>query len=799
MPPPKKPKTGRTSIDQFLSNEEQMVRDGYIRDRCWSYSSRESIDSIRNRSGSTSGESDIRDRTNSYSGESDISRGSPRQSLDLECTTFSAESRSNGLKLLRELIIKKKDTEEQRVPGGSCGEQSPVSGSASPTNSNTSEKITDVDMKSPPCKVEKVEKFDSTDNIDRKPSPDPLPPAAEKREVLVVPNIEGKVKTASKTCVTSAFNKKSDDKLLNNLVASSLMTSRANGMPMTTVPSYLSPYYYGHSPILSSMYTNGMESEPRDLSRKVPKSENSLETRYFESLSLGLSDSNLHSYMHFNLNPYNSVPAANEKQYLEARKNLVGMLKEPRFSNSGHVGYPTPPAEKDVTFGGAFPFFVNGYDLHRDSLDKMAPKEEHPGVGGMMSPGNYLSVSHLMPPSSHVPSSTTSDMRDHEGSLLPLLDASMSYAGSRKFKQHSNSAGPNTNKLCQVCNDNASGFHYGVWSCEGCKAFFKRSIQGPVDYVCPATNTCTIDKHRRKSCQACRLRKCYEVGMNKGSQRKDRKSCLSMGKHTTKRNRADSMDNTVNSTSGSPNPAKSSRRSQTSTILDILAKADLPTIESFHNHNVPPTKVHLLNSLTKLSERELVHLINWAKNVPGYTELSLSDQVHLIECCWMELILLNCAYRSMDHGGKRLAFASDLILERPHWGTVGMSEIFEQVAAVSEQMVQCNLHKDELLLLQATVLVNAEVRKLASCSKIYEMRQTILDALVDTAQKYHPDNLRHVPSILLLLTHLRQAGERGIAYFQKLKNEETVYFCDLLKEMLDAQDYSEKRAGNEGE
>lgn len=38
---------------------------------------------------------------------------------------------------------------------------------------------------------------------------------------------------------------------------------------------------------------------------------------------------------------------------------------------------------------------------------------------------------------------------------------------------------------------------------------------------------------------------------------------------------------------------------------------------------------------------------------------------------------------------------------------LGMSEVLEQVAAVSEQFVQYNLHNEELLLLQATVLANA--------------------------------------------------------------------------------------------
>ena len=69
--------------------------------------------------------------------------------------------------------------------------------------------------------------------------------------------------------------------------------------------------------------------------------------------------------------------------------------------------------------------------------------------------------------------------------------------------------------ICSVCGDSASGHHYGVFSCEACKAFFKRTVQGNIEYTCPSDDNCEISKNRRKACQACRFKKCLLVGMMK--------------------------------------------------------------------------------------------------------------------------------------------------------------------------------------------------------------------------------------------------------------------------------------------
>ncbi|XP_075247790.1 uncharacterized protein LOC142340894 isoform X2 [Convolutriloba macropyga] len=93
-------------------------------------------------------------------------------------------------------------------------------------------------------------------------------------------------------------------------------------------------------------------------------------------------------------------------------------------------------------------------------------------------------------------------------------------------------------KQCLICGDGASGLHYGIISCEGCKGFFKRSITNKKMYKChggagPTATShagggvqgggghCVMTRRQRNRCQYCRLYKCLSSGMNRKAIRED--------------------------------------------------------------------------------------------------------------------------------------------------------------------------------------------------------------------------------------------------------------------------------------
>uniref|UniRef100_A0A0M3IFU7 Nuclear receptor domain-containing protein n=1 Tax=Ascaris lumbricoides TaxID=6252 RepID=A0A0M3IFU7_ASCLU len=64
---------------------------------------------------------------------------------------------------------------------------------------------------------------------------------------------------------------------------------------------------------------------------------------------------------------------------------------------------------------------------------------------------------------------------------------------------------------CSVCGDVADGYHYGVLSCRGCNAFFRRAITYGLTFTCRRDGNCRVDKNARCACRACRLKKCEKA------------------------------------------------------------------------------------------------------------------------------------------------------------------------------------------------------------------------------------------------------------------------------------------------
>uniref|UniRef100_A0A8C3PSS4 Estrogen receptor 2 n=1 Tax=Calidris pygmaea TaxID=425635 RepID=A0A8C3PSS4_9CHAR len=348
--------------------------------------------------------------------------------------------------------------------------------------------------------------------------------------------------------------------------------------------------------------------------------------------------------------------------------------------------------------------------------------------------------------------------------------------------------------FCAVCSDYASGYHYGVWSCEGCKAFFKRSIQGHNDYICPATNQCTIDKNRRKSCQACRLRKCYEVGMMKCGSRRERCGYRILRRHRSSEDQVHCIGKAkkYNETATRVKEILLSTVSPEQFVLTLL-EAEPPNV-LVSRPSKPFTEASMMMSLTKLADKELVHMIGWAKKIPGFIDLSLYDQVRLLESCWMEVLMVGLMWRSIDHPGK-LIFAPDLVLDRDEGKCVeGILEIFDMLLAMTSRFRELKLQHKEYLCVKAMILLNSSMFPLSaeepeSNRKLHHLLNIVTDALVWVIAKSgipSQQQTTRLANLLMLLSHVRHASNKGMEHLLSMKCKNVVPVYDLLLEMLNA-------------
>nr|XP_006114341.1 retinoic acid receptor alpha isoform X2 [Pelodiscus sinensis]XP_006114342.1 retinoic acid receptor alpha isoform X1 [Pelodiscus sinensis]XP_014424582.1 retinoic acid receptor alpha isoform X3 [Pelodiscus sinensis] len=254
---------------------------------------------------------------------------------------------------------------------------------------------------------------------------------------------------------------------------------------------------------------------------------------------------------------------------------------------------------------------------------------------------------------------------------------------------------PRLCKPCFVCQDKSSGYHYGVSACEGCKGFFRRSIQKNMVYTCHRDKNCIINKVTRNRCQYCRLQKCFEVGMSKESVRNDRNK---KKKEAPKQECSESYILTP----------------EVEDLIEKVRKAHQETFPAlcqlgkYTTNNSSEQRVSLdidlWDKFSELSTKCIIKIVEFAKRLPGFTSLSIADQITLLKAACLDILLLRICTRYTPEQDT-MTFSDGLTLNRTQMHNAGFGPLTDLVFAFAGQLLPLEMDDTETGLLSAICLI----------------------------------------------------------------------------------------------
>uniref|UniRef100_A0A8B9FED8 Nuclear receptor subfamily 1 group I member 3 n=1 Tax=Amazona collaria TaxID=241587 RepID=A0A8B9FED8_9PSIT len=345
---------------------------------------------------------------------------------------------------------------------------------------------------------------------------------------------------------------------------------------------------------------------------------------------------------------------------------------------------------------------------------------------------------------------------------------------------------PAEEKVCAVCGDHATGYHFHVMTCEGCKGFFRRSINKGVQFTCPFSQSCPVTKAKRRQCQACRLQKCLDVGM-----RKD----MIMSEEALRRRRALRRQRRL------ALAAPGGLSAEQQELIALLIAAHQHTFDSSFSqftHYPPAVRLYIpspqsppsawpegaeeevlpdvfsmLPHMADLSTFMIQQVINFAKEIPAFRSLPIDDQISLLKGATLEIcqIQFNTVFNAETNAwecGQHCYTIQDGAL-------AGFQQIYlEPLLKFHISLKKLQLHEAEYVLLQAMLLFSPDHSSITQHDFIDQFQEKVALTLKSYIDHRHPmpEGRFLYAKLLLLLTEL-----------QTLKVENT-------RQMLHIQDLS---------
>ncbi|XP_069073915.1 nuclear receptor subfamily 1 group I member 3 isoform X1 [Pleurodeles waltl] len=393
-------------------------------------------------------------------------------------------------------------------------------------------------------------------------------------------------------------------------------------------------------------------------------------------------------------------------------------------------------------------------------------------------------------------------------------------------------------KLCTVCGDKATGYHFHVMSCEGCKGFFRRSVSKGVNFTCQFTRSCTINKTKRRQCQACRLQKCLDAGMRKEmimsheslmirralrNQRKqerlqrmeqetpdglteEQEQLIEILKHSHKKNFSDSMPlifglkppdrlytcfkKSRDKCCWNPSSLSLSSCSLSPTTEGSLSPLyETPSEEQretlIEDHNCSFEAALLLQHFSDLHTFVIEQLIKFAKEIPDFRELSMDDQIALLKGAAFEVSQIQCNTLFNEDTlswdcGEICYSIEDCLL-------VGTRQMFLDLAIkFSVNLKKLKLHEAEYVLMEAIALFAPDRPGVFHRDVIDQIHEKMALTLQCYIQQRHPgpEGRFLYAKILCLLAELRTLNVENTKEILLMQERSANFVSPLIKELV---------------
>ncbi|XP_015281891.1 PREDICTED: oxysterols receptor LXR-alpha [Gekko japonicus] len=321
------------------------------------------------------------------------------------------------------------------------------------------------------------------------------------------------------------------------------------------------------------------------------------------------------------------------------------------------------------------------------------------------------------------------------------------------------------NEVCSVCGDKASGFHYNVLSCEGCKGFFRRSVIKGAQYACKNGGRCEMDMYMRRKCQQCRLRKCQEAGMREQCVLSEEQLQLKKLKK-----QEDDQARMVVVRQNPPSPPSippkmtpqqlnmieklvaAQQQCNQRSFTDRLKVTPWPQISDPHNREARQQRFAHFTELAIISVQEIV---DFAKQLPGFLELTREDQIALLKMSTIEVMLLETS-RRYNPETESITFLKDLNYNRDDFAKAGLQfEFINPIFEFSKGMNELQLSDAEYALLIAISIFSADRPNVQDQPLVERLQHTYVEALHSYICIHRPIDHLMFPRMLMKLVSLR--------------------------------------------